>query len=504
MSETIVASLAGVARRQPGATAIVWRRSACTFAQLTAASDGVRSSLASRRLERGDRVAVLVRNSPHYAALYYGILSSGQCAVPLNAQERAAVLARQIEHCGARVLIAERGHPEYQALAAAIAESNVELVPIGVDDEEGGIERMIAELGGSEASSKYFASEPGDLAALIYTSGTTGRPKGVMLSHGNLSANAGAIMSYLELSPKDRGLCVLPFHFSYGNSVLHSHLLAGATLVIEDNFAFPKMVVQRMQDDQITGFSGVPSTFALMLGRCDLSEFRLPALRYFTQAGGAMPRPLIERVRAQAPGVQLFVMYGQTEATARLTYLPPHKLDERAGSVGIALPGIEIRVLDTTGAELPAGEIGEVCARGPSIMLGYWNDAAATSEALRGGWLHTGDLGHKDADGYLYIDGRAVEMIKVGAFRVSPQEVEEVLAALPDVEEVAVTAILDEILGQAVKAVVVPRAGSSLDMLAVKAHCRQHLAAYKVPKIVEFAAVLPRTSSGKIQRYKLA
>lgn len=504
MPETMVAIFAGVARRQPDATAIVWRRSAWTYAQLAAASDVVRSALASRRLEQGDRVAVLVRNSPHYAAVYYGILASRCCAIPLNAQERAAVLARQLEHCGARLLIVERGHPEYQALAAAVAGSNIGIAPIGVDDDEGGLDRLIAELGGGGPTSTDLNPQPGDLAAMIYTSGTTGRPKGVMLSHGNLAANADAIISYLKMTPTDRGLCVLPFHFSYGNSVLHSHLLAGATLVIEDNFAFPKMTVQRMQDEGITGFSGVPSTFALMLGRCDLSEFRLSALRYITQAGGAMPRPLIERVRAQAPGAQLFIMYGQTEATARLTYLPPEKLDERLGSVGIALPGIEIKVLDAQGMELPAGETGEVCARGPSIMLGYWNDTAATAETLRGGWLHTGDLGHKDADGYLYIDGRAVDMIKVGAFRVSPQEIEEVIAALPDVEEVAVTAISDDMLGQAIKAVIVARAGGALDMRAVKAHCRQSLAAYKVPKVVEFAAALPRTSSGKIQRFKLA
>jgi long-chain acyl-CoA synthetase len=504
MSQTIVAMFAGVARRRPDATAIVWRRSAWTFAQLAAAIDRVRSALAFRRLERGARVAILVRNSPHYAAIYYGILGSGCGAMPLNTQERAAVLARQIEHCGARLLIADREHPEYQALTAAVTGSNVEIVPVGVDDDAGEFDRFITELGDSGPTPPYLEPASGDLATVIYTSGTTGRPKGVMLSHGNLSANACAIISYLEMTAADRGLCVLPFHFSYGNSVLHSHLLAGATLVIEDNFAFPKLVVQRMQDDGITGFSGVPSTFALMLGRCDLSEFRLSALRYITQAGGAMPRPLIERVRAQAPRARLFIMYGQTEATARLTYLPPEKLEERLGSVGLALSGIEIKILDAAGRELPAGETGEICARGPSIMLGYWNDTAATSEALRGGWLHTGDLGHKDADGYLYIDGRAVDMIKVGAFRISPQEIEEVIAALPDVEEVAVTAIPDEILGHAVKAVVVPRAGGALDVRAVKAHCRQHLAVYKVPKIVEFAATLPRTSSGKIQRFKLA
>ncbi len=167
------------------------------------------------------------------------------------------------------------------------------------------------------------------------------------------------------------------------------------------------------------------------------------------------------------------------------------------------VPGVELDV--RTGEQsLPVGEIGEICARGPNIMLGYWNDAAATGAVLRDGWLHTGDLGHRDADGYFYIDGRAVDMIKVGAFRVSPQEVEEVIAALAGVEETGVTAIADEMLGQAIKAVIVARPGAKLDARAVKAHCRQLLASYKVPKVVEFASVLPRTASGKIQRFKLA
>lgn len=215
-----------------------------------------------------------------------------------------------------------------------------------------------------------------------------------------------------------------------------------------------------------------------------------------------MPRPLIERLHAELPRVKLFIMYGQTEATARLTYLPPDKLESKMGSVGMAVPGVEIDVR-FDGRSQPPGEIGEICARGPSIMLGYWNDERATAEVLRDGWLHTGDLGHRDDDGFFYIDGRSVDMIKVGAFRVSPQEIEEVIAGIAGVEEVCAAGIADELLGQAVKATIVRREGAELDERAVKAHCRQHLAAYKVPKLVEFVSVMPRTSSGKIQRFKL-
>jgi long-chain acyl-CoA synthetase len=502
MYESIVQHFNETAARAGGAQALVWRGTRWSYWDLQAAIAAAAAGLRGRVPARGARVALLVRNSPQYVALYYGALAAGLVAVPLNAQERASVLARQIEHCEASILVGSTDHPEWPALSAAAATAGCIVLPIAPRDDSSALEQFLRDLSGVHAAN----TEPpraNELASIIYTSGTTGRPKGVMLSHGNLATNAAAIISYLGLTSADRGLCVLPFHFSYGNSVLHSHLLAGAELVLEDNLAYPHVTVQRLQDDGITGFAGVPSTFALLLGRCNLREFNLSKLRYLTQAGGAMPRPLIERLRAELPDVQLYIMYGQTEATARLTYLPPARLGEKLGSVGIPVPGIEIDV-QLDGRSVPTGEIGEICARGGSIMQGYWNDTTATHEVLRDGWLRTGDLGHRDADGFLYIDGRSVDMIKVGAFRVSPQEIEEVISAVPGVEEVCAAAMPDDLLGQAVKVVIVRRDGAVLDERAVKAHCRQNLAAYKVPKQVEFVSVMPRTSSGKIQRFKLA
>jgi acyl-CoA synthetase (AMP-forming)/AMP-acid ligase II len=248
----------------------------------------------------------------------------------------------------------------------------------------------------------------------------------------------------------------------------------------------------------------VPSTFTLLLGRTRFQDYNLARLRYVTQAGGPMPKPITTRLQEALPHAQLFVMYGQTEATARITYLPPAQLEAKLGSVGIPVAKTNITIRDASDALVPAGEVGEICVQGAGVMLGYWKDAEASSQALRGGWLRTGDLGHVDSDGYIYIDGRAVEMIKVGAFRVSPQEVEEVITAMSEVQEVAVTALADEVLGQAIKAVIVLNAETALDERAVKAHCRRHLASYKIPKWVEFAATLPRTASGKVQRYKLA
>jgi acyl-CoA synthetase (AMP-forming)/AMP-acid ligase II len=511
MQETLVKLFEESVAHRGAATALVWRGTRWSYADLKRAVDAAAAGLGARVPARGSRVALLLRNSPQYVALYYGALAAGLVAVPLNAQERASVLVRQIGHCEASLLVGASDHPEWPALSTAAAAAGCAVLAIAPREDDSSLEQFMRDLGGAAMPPRDPPGNPSsldlpraqELASIIYTSGTTGRPKGVMLSHGNLAANATAIVSYLGLTSDDRGLCVLPFHFSYGNSVLHSHLAAGAELVVEDNLAFPRMTLQRLQDEAVTGFAGVPSTFALLLGRCNLREFNLSRLRYLTQAGGAMPRPLIEQLRAELPHTQLFIMYGQTEATARLTYLPPAELPKKLGSVGIAVPGMEIEVhLD--GRPVPPGDIGEICARGTSIMQGYWKDATGTHEVLRDGWLRTGDLGHKDDDGYLYIDGRSVDMIKVGAFRVSPQEIEEVIAAVPGVEEVCAAAMPDELLGQAVKAVIVRREGANIDERAVKAHCRQNLAAYKVPKLVEFVSVMPRTASGKIQRFKLA
>jgi acyl-CoA synthetase (AMP-forming)/AMP-acid ligase II len=498
----LVARLGTNARANPAAVALAWNKARWTYADLARATAAARDALRAHGLQRGDRVALLLRNSPQYVAALFGTFAAGGAAVALNALERAEVLTRQIAHSGATVVIVDPAHVEYAQLCEQLRDRPVKVVALATPDSPEALEKLIADLGEAPATADADCALE-ELALLIYTSGTTGRPKAVMLCHGNLASNAHAIVEYLALTPADRGFCVLPFHFSYGNSVLTSHLLAGAELVIEDNLAYPLRSLQRMVELRVTGFAGVPSTFTLLLTRACLRDYDLAALRYVTQAGGAMMRASIERLRAELPHTRIFVMYGQTEATARISWLPSEELDIRVGSVGRPIANTEIGIFDLEGLPLATGMIGEIRVRGPGIMLGYWQDPEASREAVRDGWLCTGDLGHQDAHGFLYIDGRAVEMIKVGAFRVSPYEVEEAIAQLEDVVEVAVGATPDDVLGQAVKAVIVLRQGAALDALAVKAHCRHALAQYKIPKIVEFATELPRTQTGKVQRLQL-
>jgi acyl-CoA synthetase (AMP-forming)/AMP-acid ligase II len=496
-------ALDGVAGRAPDSPALAWRATTWSYSDLRAAIAVVENALRARNLERGTRIALLLRNSPQYVAAYYGTLAAGCVVVPLNVQERAPVLERQIEDSESSLVLADSQHPEWSKLSRALQELAIDVVELRLHDGADTVSLLRADLSASPAplSRRGRAADP-ELASIIYTSGTTGSPKGVMLSHGNLHANAMAIVRSLALSARDHSLCVLPFHFSYGNSVLHSHLLCGARLTIEDTLAFPHLMLQRMQTARVSGFAGVPSTFALLLGRHRLRDFDLRSLRYVTQAGGPMPRPLLDELRAALPNVRIFLMYGQTEAAARLTCLPPEDLDRKPGSVGLPVEGVELEIR-SDGRAAERGNVGEIFARGPNVMLGYWANPVATAEVLADGWLRTRDLGKLDEDGYLYIVGRASDMIKVGAFRVSPQEIEEVLAGIEGIEEAAVTGVPDDVLGQVVKAVIVLRAGAQTTEMAVKAHCREHLASYKVPKTVDFVASLPKTSSGKIQRFKL-
>jgi len=486
-----VSLLARLARRvaqQPSAEALVHGAERLTYGDLWSAIGSASTQLRALRMPRGARIGLLLENSPCYAACYYAVHAVGGVVVPLNPAARATEIAGHLNHCAASALIVAAGHPELDALRIAAPDVQV------LDAE------ALCSGGARVAFTEPVPEAP---ACIIYTSGTTGRPKGVTLSHRNLDINTRSILAYLPLSPADCLVNVLPFHYAYGNSVLHTHLIAGARLVLDRSMVYPRGVLQAMEAERASGFSGVPSTFAVLLSRADPAAHDLRSLRYLTQAGGAMSTHLAQRVRQAFPAAKLFVMYGQTEASARLAYLPPERLDDKPGSVGIAIPGVELKIHDEHGREVARDVTGEIWARGENIMLGYWNDPDATRQVLEHGWLKTGDLAHRDRDGYIYIDGRRSEMIKCGAHRISPQEVEEVIAQLDGVDDVACTGIPDELLGQVVKAVIVLRAGGNLSLKAVQRHCRERLPPYKVPRAIAFAEVLPRTASGKVQRYLL-
>jgi acyl-CoA synthetase (AMP-forming)/AMP-acid ligase II len=481
------------AQRRPEHVFLVHEAERASYGEVEAAANRVARALVGLGVARGDRVALLAQNSRFYVESYYGILKAGAIAVPLNTAADAATLAKLLAGCGAKLLVCG---PRLERLAGAAcaAVSGCRL-------------STAAELATASASE---SPEPlalplsgSDTASIIYTSGSTGVPQGATLTHGALVANTRSIVSYLELVPEDRVLSLLPFYYVYGKSLLNTHACAGGSLAIENRFLYPNVALDTLEREACTGLSGVPSTFAILLNRSSFAERKMPSLRYVTQAGGAMSPEHTKRLVAALPGRKVFIMYGATEAGARLSYLPPERVLEKLGSIGIAIPGVELRVLDPAGRELPPGEVGELVARGPNLMTGYWGDPESTARALDAHGYHTGDLAYRDADGFFFITGRSKDIIKAGAHRISAKEIEEAIAALPEVHETAVIGVPDEILGEKIKAFVVLREGAAVTGDDLAKSLRAKLPAYKLPAEIALVADLPKNESGKIMKREL-
>jgi len=337
-------------------------------------------------------------------------------------------------------------------------------------------------------------------AEIIFTSGSTGKPKGVMISHKNLIANTSSIVEYLQLTSDDRMLVVLPFYYCYGLSLLHTHLRVGGSIVFNNSFIFLGGVLKSLLDFKCTGFAGVPSHFQILLRKSDsFKQTKFPDLKYVTQAGGKLAPIFIDEFREAHPEVRFIVMYGQTEATARLSWLPPEVYERRKGSMGKGIPGVELKVVNEKGEPIKPGETGEVIARGDNIMMGYFADEEGTKKAIRNGWLFTGDLGTVDENGYIYLTARSKEIIKVRGKRISPKEIEAVILALPEVIDCTIEGVEDEIEGEMLKATVTVRKDSigTLKKEKLIQHCSNHLALFKVPQVYEFKDNLTISPTGK-------
>jgi len=337
-------------------------------------------------------------------------------------------------------------------------------------------------------------------AEIIFTSGSTGKPKGVMISHKNLIANTSSIVEYLQLTSDDRMLVVLPFYYCYGLSLFHTHLRVGGSIVFNNSFIFLGGVLKSLIDYKCTGFAGVPSHFQILLRKSDsFKQTKFPDLKYVTQAGGKLAPIFIDEFREAHPETRFVVMYGQTEATARLSWLPPEVYDARKGSMGRGIPGVELRVVNDIGEPIKPGDTGEVIASGDNIMMGYFADEAGTKNAIRNGWLYTGDLGTVDEDGYIYLTARSKEIIKVRGKRISPKEIEAVILALPEVIDCTIEGVEDEIEGEMLKATITVRKDShgSLTRARIIHHCSKHLALFKVPQVYEFKDDLIISPTGK-------
>jgi acyl-CoA synthetase (AMP-forming)/AMP-acid ligase II len=352
----------------------------------------------------------------------------------------------------------------------------------------------------SKTDKTYQTFDRERCAEIIFTSGSTGKPKGVMISHKNLIANTLSIIKYLQLKANDRMLVVLPFYYCYGLSLLHTHLRIGGSIVFYNSFIFLGGVLKSLVDYKCTSFAGVPSHFQILLRKSDsFKQTKFPDLKFVTQAGGKLAPIFIDEFREAHPEIKFIVMYGQTEATARLSWLPPEIYERRKGSMGKGIPDVELRVVNENGENIKPGETGEVIARGDNIMMGYFADDEGTKNAIRNGWLYTGDLGTVDEDGYIYLTARSKEIIKVRGKRISPKEIEAVILAMPEVIDCTIEGVEDDIEGEMLKATVTVRKDciASVTKDRLIQHCSQHLAMFKVPQVYEFKDSLTISPTGK-------
>jgi len=496
-------------------TAAIHLGRSITYGELYRSSAALSARLKKLNLPPFSRAAILFENSIDYIICYFAAYLADLVPVPLDTSLAPENLNQILADSGASVFMVQS---KYRRQLDTILGKDLLLrllvsdrtVPVA--DSFPPVETLsdiietpspVPGLTRAAASFKPPDEAPHELAAIFYTSGSTGEPKGVMLSHRNLVSNTLATVQYLGLGKDDSVLVILPFYYIYGNSLLLTHVATGGHVVIDNRFTYPEVVLDALEESKATGFAGVPSTFMIALNKSTMAKRKLADLRYITQAGGAMAPEVTRRLMAACPRQKLWVMYGQTEASPRVTYLPPERLGEKLGSIGIPVPGVEVRILDESGKEIPDGESGEIAVGGPNVMLGYWNQPEATAEVLRDGWLITGDLARKDQDGYIYVVGRKREIIKSAGHRISTKEIEECLLEHEAIAEAAVFGVPDDILGEAIHAVLVLRPASKCDDKQIQSFCQKHLAAFKVPRSVRFVDALPKNQSGKVNKLQL-
>ncbi|MGN0065013.1 MAG: class I adenylate-forming enzyme family protein [Nocardioides sp.] len=461
-----------------------------TYADLTRAVARQSRQLEEWGLAPGSRVALLGANSLFWVASYLAVMRSGHTAVPFAPVLTSEDVVAKMEQVGSAALMVDerlvrRHAPVVQSTArvqtsAAVREAVASPEPLDLPP----------------------AAAPAPAAVLVFTSGTTSRPRAVHVGHDNLLANTASIVEYLALARDDRMLVVLPFSYCFGASLLHTHLAVGASVRICETQAFPETVVEGIVEDGCTGFAGVPSSYQLLLRASSFGTRELPSLRHLQQAGGRLPDVHLERVAAAQPGARLFVMYGQTEATSRLAYLPPDRLADKLGSVGVAIPGVTLRIADPDGGDVAPGEVGEIRVRGDNVTHGYWQDPGATAEKFVDGELRTGDFGRMDEEGFLYVVDRLDDFIKSWGYRVSSHEIEEAALDLTGVVAAAAVGRPDEEAGEAVVLFACVD-DPAVDAAAIETHLRGRLAKHLVPHETRVVAALPLNPNGKVVKTEL-
>lgn len=436
-------------------------------------------------LQPGDRILIACALTPPSTLAYLGAICAG--IIPVLIEERL------LEASGDALFSRSQAIAVWSAKPARWAWA-----------QEKGIRCLDASV--EVAMPAELAPHPcadGDLAALMPTSGSTGVPRLVIVTHGNLLSNTEAIIRSQHLAAGERAMLIMPISYCFGASVMHTHLCQGGGVVYDSRFMFPDKVLHAINDHQCTTFAGVPIIYNILLRRSNLKSIPLPTLRRFLQAGGSLAPDSICDMREVVPSAGFYVMYGQTEATARISCLPTEELRNKLGSAGSPLDNLELRIADEQGREQPDGEVGEIQVRGPSVCAGYLDDPEATTRKFGGGWLRTGDFGSRDKQGYLWIKGRSDDFIKIRGVRVSVGEVETKVAALAGVSECAAVGVKHPEAGEALALLVVAEKAGLSGNGNLGERVRHALPPHWTCVSVKLVAELPRTSNGKIARSEL-
>jgi len=502
MSFNLAVILSETAQSSPDRPVAMFTGGQLSYRQLDKASDRLAAALAAAGIKPGDFIALQLPNIPQFLISYFGILKAGGVVVPLNVLLKAPEVAFHLGDSGARILITWEGILAEAAKGAEAAGlDQIDVVGHAGDSGVGvPFERLLAvEVPRFEMATR----QPTDTAVVVYTSGTTGRPKGAELTHLQLYMNADIPGRLFNVQPDDIVITVLPLFHVFGlSSILDICVRFGCTMSLVPRFT-SDAVLTAIQRDRATIFEGVPTMFADLLAYPDLDSYDLSSLRIAISGGASIPAPLLDAFEERF-GLVILEGYGLTE-TASTTTFNISADERRAYSVGKPIWGTQTQVWDKHGRPLPPGpeHVGEIVTRGLHVMKGYLHSPEATAAAFTGDWLQTGDLGYFDEDGFLFIVSRKKELIIRGGYNVYPSEIENVLHAHPAVAEAAVVGIPDERLGEEVMAVVIPRPAMNLLEAELIAYCRQHLAAYKCPRIFQFRTELPKNTLGKVLKGEL-
>ena len=492
----------------PDRTAIVFDGKRFSFQELEERVKKLANALAGMGVRAGDRIASMQVNCNENIETYFAAAKLDAVYVPLNFRSSPEEIEYMINDSKPKILITGE---RYVSMVDDIKENLTSVDGFVVMDDASaeGWESYEQLLSTSSDEDMYPMGDEDDLTMVMFTAGTTGSPKGVMLSHDSFASYLLANVSPPDLESEEKNILTVPLYHIAGVQAVMAAIYGGRTLIIQRQFE-PVEWMTLVQEEKANRAMMVPTMLKMLMEHQEFEKFDLSTLEVITYGAAPMPLEVIKKAISKFPGTFFINAFGQTETAATITMLPPedHILEgseeeiekklNRLTSIGKPLSDVEVRIVNENGGEVDVGETGEIVAQGPRLMKGYWNQQEATTEALRGGWLYTGDLGYFDEDGYIFLSGRAKDFIKRAGEMVSPEEVEQVLHSHPSIDEAAIIGVPDVDWGERVRAIVVAKIGATIDKEEVMAYCKDRMASFKKPESVVVVEELPRNPLGKV------